>query len=221
MAWVERQLRGQSFFALPCLRPSDTLRRWGHGPSADQTKPNQTKPPALVDNEGQADLGATGVSNMLLAASADQGTEFPPPSPPLTLDGGPGDSPEWGGALQVGYAAEVLRAGAWPRVAPPRRGPVGPRGGPGPTLPTARPHSPVLGTAGGSGAMQGLSCRKPCPPPPPSKERPRASPQLRLVQRYDRQRALKRALDRFPGRTKSRGEPPHGQPPHVQWAGVR
>ena len=44
-------------------------------------------------------------------------------------------------------------------------------------------------------------------PHPPSPQR------LRLVQRYDRQRALKISLDRFPGCTKSRGEPPHGQPP--------
>ena len=35
---------GTNFFAFPCLRPSDTMRRWGHGPGALQTKPNQTKP---------------------------------------------------------------------------------------------------------------------------------------------------------------------------------
>ena len=33
-----------SFFALPCLRPSDTLRRWGHGRGANQTKPTPQPP---------------------------------------------------------------------------------------------------------------------------------------------------------------------------------
>ena len=32
---------GIELLCAPCLKPSDTLRRWGHGPGADQTK---TKP---------------------------------------------------------------------------------------------------------------------------------------------------------------------------------